>query len=160
MVYTELLDLCFLMSQDLPGVRQSAEKQSVRHTQPVSPDLGFPPLSPGKPSPRCPVAYARSGKTWMHLKHVLPANSAGSSADWEKKPHCSELWQQLWGSPDLLPHPRTAPHQNLMVLDSKKKSLFMANGCSCAASGYKEIEVTGMGSQREKYVFLPQDLQF
>lgn len=76
MVYPELLELCFLISQDLPAVRQSAAKEV---SQPVSPDLCFPALSPGKHSPRCLMVYARSGKIWMHLK--LPTNSAESSAD-------------------------------------------------------------------------------
>lgn len=117
---TELLDLCFLISQDLPGVRQSLAKQA---SQPVSPDLCFPAPSPGKHSPRCSMAYARSGEIWMHLKHILPSNSAGSSANREKEAHCSELWQQ-WASLDPLPSPRTAPYQNLLELDSKKVSTY------------------------------------
>lgn len=137
---TELLDLCFLVSQGLPGVRQSLAKHV---SQPVSPDLCFPAPSPGKHSPCCSVAYARSGEIWMHLKHVLPSNSAGSSANREKEAHCSELWQQ-WASLD----PFLAQGQLLTKISSNltaKRSLLMANGCSCAASGYEEKEVTGLG---------------
>lgn len=141
----ELLELCFLISQSM----------AERVSPPVSPDLCFPAPSL-EHSPRCSMAYVRPGKICLHLKLVLPTNSAGSSANWENKPHCSELCQQQWASLNALPSPRRAPYQNLLVL-GRKKSLLMASGCNCPASGYKGIEVTGMGL-KEKEAF--QDLQF